>query len=57
MKRRKRIAPVLSRFCFSSKPSSAGQALADVDRGPPESARIGFAWQNAASCGRKSSAP
>ena len=57
MKRRKRIAPVLSRFCLSSNPSSAGQAGATFTAAPSELARIGLAWQNSASVERKSSAP
>ena len=49
MKRRKRIAPVLSRFWCSSKPSSAGQAPLTSTEAPSELASVGFAWQKAAS--------
>ena len=56
MKRRKRIAPVLSRFWCSSKPSSAAHAPLTSTDAPSELASVGFAWQKVASVERNSSA-
>src|ERR1044072_1223776 len=56
MKRRNRIAPVLSGFWCSSKPSSAAQAPLTSTVAPSELVSDGFAWQNAASVERNSSA-